>query len=102
MLRPFGYLAFVVALGALSSAAWLLGERHELGYFSGRLARMMWAYPELTRRGIQTAWAVWLAGFLVAVSPIDPLSSPLDEIVLAALALIAVWHRLADGRRALR
>src|SRR5438270_8343953 len=102
MLRPFGYLAFVVALGALSSAAWLLGEKHELGYFSGRLARMMWGYPELTRRGIQTAWAVWLVGFVVAASPIDPVATPLDEIVLGALALIAVWHRLAGGRRGWR
>jgi hypothetical protein len=55
-LRPFGYLAFVVALGALSSAARLLGDEHELGFFAGRLSGMIWRYPEITRRGVQMAW----------------------------------------------
>ena len=35
--RPFGYLAFVLALAALSASAKLLGEDHELGFFAGRL-----------------------------------------------------------------
>lgn len=97
--RPFGYLAFVVALAALSGAAWLLGDRNELGFFSGRLARALWRYPEVTRRGVQTAWLTWAILFGLAVSPIDPLATRWDEVVLGAVALIALWHRLADDRR---
>jgi hypothetical protein len=100
LVRPFGYLAFVIALGALSCAARLLGDRHELGYFSERLASMLWRYPEVTRRGVETAWIVWIALFAVAVSPLDPIASSWDEVVLAALALGAVWHRIYGGHRA--
>ena len=53
VLRPFGYLAFVLALASLSAAAKLLGEKDELGYFSDRLAAMLWRYPEVTRKGVQ-------------------------------------------------
>jgi hypothetical protein len=35
--RPFGYLAFVAALAALSASAKLLGHDHALGFFAGRL-----------------------------------------------------------------
>ncbi len=98
--RPFGYFAFVVALLALSGAAKLLGEKHELGYFSARLARTLWRYPEVTRRGVLMAWLVWTGLFAIAVSPIDPIASRWDEVALAAVALTVLWHRIAGGRRA--
>ena len=88
IVRPLGYLAFVVALLALSVAARLLGERHELGYFTGRLARMLWRYPEVTRPGVQVAWLVWATLFAIAASPIDPIASSWDEVALGAVALI--------------
>jgi hypothetical protein len=100
LLRPVGYLLFVVSLAALSGAARLLGESHELGFFSGRLAGMLWRYPEVTRRGVQMAWLAWAALFAVAVSPIDPIASAWDEVGLAALALLGVWHWVAAGQRA--
>ncbi len=101
--RPFGYLAFVVALAALSIAARLLGDRDELGYFTDRLATMIWRYPEVTRRGVQAAWCVWALAFLVAVSPFDPLTStPWDEVVLVALAMAVLWRRIVGGHRAER
>jgi hypothetical protein len=96
---PFGYLAFVAALAALSAAAWLLGERHELGFFSGRLAQTVWRYPEVTRRGVQIAWLAWAALLAVTLSPLDPFTTRWDEVVLVALALIAIWRRLFDDRR---
>lgn len=102
LLRPFGYLAFVIALAALSGAARLLGEHHELGFFSGRLSRMLWRYPEVTRRGVETAWLVWAALFAVAVSPLDPIASPWDEVVLGALAIGVLWHRIYGTRPAER
>jgi hypothetical protein len=100
--RPFGYLAFIVALVALSGAAWLLGDRHELGFFSGRLADSLWRYPEVTRRGIQMAWLTWGLLFVIAISPIDPLTTRWDEVVLGALAFLAVWNWLFGDRRAER
>lgn len=101
--RPFGYLAFVVALAALSIAAKLLGDRDELGYFTDRLARMIWRYPEVTRRGVQMAWCVWALAFLVAVSPYDPLTTtPWDEAVLVAVAMAVLWRRIVGGHRAER
>ena len=99
-LRPFGYLAFVLALFALSGAANLLGERDELGYFCSRLAKTLWAYPEVTRRGVQTAWLTWAALFVLALSPADPLTTRWDEVALAAGALIVLWRRIAGGQRA--
>ena len=97
--RPFGYLAFVVALAALSIAAKALGDRDELGYFTDRLARTIWRYPEVTRRGVQIAWVVWALAFLVALPPLDPLATPWDEVVLGAAAMAVIWRRLLGGRR---
>jgi hypothetical protein len=99
LVRPFGYLAFVVALAALSATARLLGEQHQLGFFAGRLARMMWRYPAITRRGIQTAWLVWALLLVLALSPLDPLASQWDEVVLACLALLLLLYRRAEWRR---
>jgi hypothetical protein len=99
VLRPFGYLAFVVALAALSATARLLGDEHELGYFAGRLAQMMWRYPEVTRRGVQTAWFMWALLLAIALSPLDPIATRWDEAVLGALGLALLWHRLAAARQ---
>lgn len=100
ILRPLGYVMFVVALAALSGAAKLLGSRDELGFFSERLATMLWRYPEVTRPGIQMAWVAWAVLFGVAISPLDPISSPWDEVALGAVALVVLWHRLFAGNRA--
>jgi hypothetical protein len=100
VLRPFGYLAFVIALGALSLTAWVLGERNELGFFAGRLARTMWGYPEITRRGIQMAWLAWAGLLCVALSPLDPLTTRWDEVVLVALGLAVLWRRFFAARQA--
>ena len=102
LIAPLGYLAFVVALGALSLAASVLGEEHELGFFAGRLNRMIWRYPEVTRPGVQMAWLVWVALFALAISPLDPITSRWAEVLLAALAAGAVWRRMIGGRRAER
>ena len=102
LLRPFGYFAFVAALMALSGTARLLGEDHELGYFCGRLSKTMWSYPEVVRRGVQMAWLVWLVLFVIAITPLDPVATPWDQVALAAVALAAIWRRLFDGRRAAR
>jgi hypothetical protein len=98
-LRPFGYLAFVVALGALSSAARLLGDEHELGFFAGRLSGMIWRYPEITRRGVQMAWLAWAVMLAVAISPADPITSRWDEALLLALAMCVTWRRTRAGHR---
>jgi hypothetical protein len=98
VLRPVGYLAFVVALAALSLAARVLGERDELGFFSARLSTMLWSYPEVTRRGVRAAWLLWAVLFAVALSPIDPIPSWWDEVALGALALGVAWRRVAAGR----
>jgi hypothetical protein len=98
--RPLGYLMFVVALAALSGAAWVLGDRDELGFFSDRLAAMLWRYPEVTRPGVQMAWLTWAVLFGLAVSPLDPIASQWDEVALAAVALAVLWHRFFGGHRA--
>jgi hypothetical protein len=100
--RPLGYLAFVLALASLSLAAKLLGDRDELGYFTDRLASMLWRYPEVTRRGVQMAWLVWAAAFVLSLPPWDPLSTPWDEVVLGAAAMGVLWRRLLVGHRAER
>ena len=100
VVRPFGYLAFVIALAALSTTAWLLGEDQELGFFAGRLARSVWRYPEVTRRGVRMAWLAWAALLILALSPFDPLTTRWDEVVLLGLALAAAWRRLFAGRQA--
>jgi hypothetical protein len=97
-IRPFGYLAFVVALAALSASAKLLGDEQELGFFAGRLNEMIRRYPEVTRRGVQMAWVAWAALFLLALSPISP--TRWDEVVLAAVALGVLWRRTLGARRA--
>ena len=97
--RPIGYLAFVLGLAALSTAAKVLGDRDELGYFTDRLARMLWRYPEVTRRGVQMAWCVWALAFLIALPPLDPLSTPWDEAVLGAAALAVLWRRSVGAHR---
>jgi hypothetical protein len=102
LVRPVGYLAFVLALASLSLAAKVLGEHDELGYFTDRLARMLWRYPEVTRRGVQIAWLVWALAFLVALPPFDPVSTPWDEVVLGAAAMAVLWRRIAAGHRAER
>jgi hypothetical protein len=99
VLRPLGYLAFVLALASLSASAKLLGEKDELGFFTGRLADMLWRYPEVTRKGVQIAWVVWAIAFLIALPPLDPLSTPWDEVVLGAAAMLVLWRRTAGGRR---
>ena len=99
LVRPLGYLAFVLALASLSVAARLLGETDELGFFTGRLANMLWRYPEVTRKGVQVAWVVWAFAFVIAVSPLDPLSTPWDEVVLGAAAMAVLWRRTVGGRR---
>jgi hypothetical protein len=98
-LLPFGYLAFVLALAALSVAARLLGEEHALGFFAGRLKEMITRYPEVTRRGVQMAWVCWSLLFVVAVTPLDPISSRWDEVLLAAVALGVIWQRLLGDHR---
>jgi hypothetical protein len=90
---------FVVALAALSAAARVLGERDELGFFSGRLAAKLWRYPEVTRPGIQVAWLTWAVLFGIAISPIDPIASSWDEVALAALALVVLSRRFFGARR---
>jgi hypothetical protein len=102
LLRPFGYLAFVLALASLSVAAKLLGDKDELGFFTDRLAAMLWRYPEVTRRGVQIAWVVWAVAFLIALPPLDPLSTPWDEVVLGAVAMGVLWRRTFVARRAER
>ena len=98
LLMPLGYLAFAAALGSLSLAAWLLGEAHELGFFSGRLARTIRRYPEVTRPGVMAAWAVWAGLFVLAVSPISP--THWDEVALGAAAILVLGYRLVAGHRA--
>jgi hypothetical protein len=89
----------VAAVGALSCAHWLLGDEHELGFFSGRLSEMLWRHPEVTRRGVQIAWLSWAALFGLALSPLDPIATRWDEILLAALAAAVLWHRFVGDRR---
>jgi hypothetical protein len=91
--RPFGYLAFVLALAALSASAKLLGEEHELGFFAGRLNDTIRRYPEVTRRGVRMAWLSWFALLALALSPIDPIATRWDEVLLVAVALGVVWRR---------
>jgi hypothetical protein len=100
LVRPLGYLAFVFALRALSVAARLLGEQSDLGVFSGHLARMIWRYPEVTRPCVQAAWALWALLFGLALSPIDPIATEWDEVLLGAAALGVLWRHASYGLRA--
>jgi hypothetical protein len=100
VLRPAGYLMFVAALAALSAASRLLGERDELGFFSGRLASMLWRYPEVTRPGVRAAWLIWAILFAVAVSPFDPIASSWDEVALGGVGCAGLWRHFFGGRQA--
>ena len=97
--RPLGNLAFVCAVSALSIASRLLGDRDELGYFSGRLSQAIWRYPAITRRGVQTAWAAWALMFGVSASPLDPLATWWDAAALASVAAAVRWRALFDQTR---
>lgn len=70
------------------------------GFFFGRLAGTLRRDLEVAGKGGQTAWLAWATLFAIAVSPIDPIASPCDEVALGAVALRAVWYWLAFGRRA--
>jgi hypothetical protein len=100
LLRPFGYLAFLTGLLALSATARLLGEQDELGFFSGRLARAVWRYPEVTRGGVRMAWLLWALAFALAISPYDPLTTRWDEVALGVGALIVLARHFYAARRA--
>jgi hypothetical protein len=102
LLRPFGYLLFVLAVLAMTGAAKLLGERDELGFFAERLSRTIWRYPEVTRPGIQVGWTLWAVLLVVSASPIDPLATGWDEVGLVAAGLGVAWHRMFSARRARR
>jgi hypothetical protein len=103
LVRPFGYLAFVLALASLSAAARLLGDKDELGFFVDRLSAMLWRYPEVTRKGVQIAWVVWALAFAVCVSPYDPFTTtPWDEAALAVVAMLVLWRRTVGAHRAER
>jgi hypothetical protein len=99
LLRPFGYIAFWVSLLALAASARLLGQRHELGFFAGRLSHTVWRYPEVTRRSVQFAWLLWAALLAAAASPLDPLASRWDEFALVSVALLVLWHHFAVAHR---
>ena len=97
--RPFGHLAFVIALLALSGAAKLLGEKNQLGVICGRLSQAIWRYPDVTRPGFRFAWILWAVLLMVAVSPLDPVPTQWDAITLAAVGLSALWRRFFAARR---
>jgi hypothetical protein len=97
LVRPLGYLAFTMAVAALSLAARLLGDKHELGFFSGRLAQMIARYPAVTRPGVMVAWGVWAGLILLAVSPLSP--TRWDEVGLAVAALVVLARQIAGGHR---
>lgn len=95
-LHAVGYLTFVLAVAMLSASATVLGERHELGYFAGRLAQAIRRYPEVTRHGVQMAWLCWAVLLVLAVSPLSP--THWDEVALVAVAGAVLWRRLLGGR----
>jgi hypothetical protein len=96
-LRPFGHLAFVVAVWALSASATLLGREDALGGFAGRLRDAIGNHPEVTRRGVLVAWTTWGVLFVLACSPLDPLATWWDELALGAVAAGILWHRMLSG-----
>jgi hypothetical protein len=102
LLRPVGQIAFLISVLALSCCRRLLGEDDELGFFAGRLSGAIWRYPEVLRGGMQIAWIFWAALFATALSPIDPIASRWDEVVLAPLPALALWHRFAAAHRGAR
>jgi hypothetical protein len=100
--RPFGHLAFVIAVLSLTGAAKLLGENNQLGAICGRLSKTIWRYPDVTRTGVRVIWVLWAVLLAVAMSPLDPLATQWDGVALAALGLGAVWRRLFAARRGSR
>ncbi len=99
-LRPLGYVTFMGALFAFWSTAWLLGESDELGVFAERFTRMVWHYPEVTRRAVEAAWLMWAVLFAITLSPFDPIRGRWDEVALAAVALLALLRQHLYGRGA--
>jgi hypothetical protein len=98
IVRPLGYLAFVLSLAALSLSATLLGSDHELGFFAGRLNETIRRYPEVTRTGVQVAWVSWLGLLAIAASPIDPIASRWDEVALVAVGAAVLWRRTVGAQ----
>jgi len=96
-LRPFGHLAFVVAVWALSVSATLLGRQDDLGGFAGRLSDAIHNHPEVTRLGVRMAWITWGVVFALACSPLDALATWWDELALGAVAAGILWHRMFAG-----
>lgn len=99
LIRPLGHLSFVIALLALTGAAKLLGEKNQLGAICSRLATTIWRHPDVTRPGFRLAWMLWGLLLAVAMSPLDPLATRWDAVVLVALGLGGVWRRLFASRR---
>ncbi len=99
LVRPLGHLVFVIALLALTGAAKLLGEKNQLGVICDRLAQALWRYPDVTRPGIRVAWMLWAVWLAIAVSPLHPLPTRWDAVVLAAVGLSALWRRFFAARR---
>jgi hypothetical protein len=96
-MRPFGHLAFVVAVWALSASAALLGREHELGGFAGRLRDAIRNHPEVTRRGVRMAWITWGVLLILACSPLDPFATWWDELALVAVGGGILWQRMLSG-----
>jgi hypothetical protein len=99
ILRPFGSLAFVVALGVLWVSGRLLGAHDDLGFFAQRLHATITRHPEVIRQGLVMAWLLWLLAFVLALSPLDPIASRWDEVLLGGLAVNVLWRRALDARR---
>jgi hypothetical protein len=99
VLWPAGHLLFIVGVAVLSAAAVLLGDEHELGFFTRRLAFPIWRCEEVTRRGRQLLWLLWTAATGVAI-----FATPTrwDEVGLTAIAACCWLLRLrrSHGRDA--
>jgi hypothetical protein len=96
VVRPIGHALFVTAMLVLALAAELLGDDHELGYFSSCISRRVWRYPEVTRRGFEVIAAIFLVLAAVAFTPpdIDGLSPTgwglgWDGLAYLAIAIVA-------------
>jgi hypothetical protein len=100
ILRPVGSLAFVAALGVLWMSGRLLGAHDDLGFFAQRLHATITRHPEVIRQGLLMAWLLWLFAFVLALSPLDPIASRWDEVLLGGLAVNVLWRRELGLRRA--
>ena len=92
-------LTSLIALRSSSKGGVSSPWEHELGFFCQRLSGAVRRYPEVTRRGVQMAWLAWALLFAIALSPIDPMATRWDEVVLGALALGVAWRRLGGARQ---